>query len=295
MGCAELGDIVEAFGYTVPESRALDTVRAILDGPFNFLDTADEYGHGESERRIGVIIRERGGFPATSVLATKVSSHPESRDLSADHVLRTVEASLGRLGVSRVQLLYLHDPEYANQPFEEIVGLGGAARAIVRLRDEGVVEHIGIASGPIDVLLRYLRTELFDVVLTHNRFTLLDRSAEAVLDDALSRGVAVVNAAPFASGILAKGTVAHPRYVYRPATQTTIQRVDAIARACARHGVSLAAAALQFSLRDPRVASTIVGISRPERVIQAMELATHPIPDDLWAELDRLDGSVPLP
>jgi D-threo-aldose 1-dehydrogenase len=202
--------------------------------------------------------------------------------------MRTVEASIQRLGIARIQLLYLHDPEYARQSFEDIVGRNGALRAIARLRDEGVVEHVGIASGPVDILLRYLGTEQFEVVLTHNRFTLLDRSAEVVFEAARSRGLPVVNAAPFASGILAKGPAMHPRYVYRPADEAILRRSELIASTCANFGVPLAAAALQFSLRDRRVASTIVGVSRPERIAQTVELAAFPIPDDLWGELDRL-------
>ena len=132
------------------------------------------------------------------------------------------------------------------------------------------------------------KTGDFEAVVTHNRYTLVNRSAEPLLDVATQRGVAALNAAPYGSGILAKGPDAYARYEYREAPQEMVERVRKMESACRELGVPLAAAALQFSLRDPRVVSTIVGISRPERVEQTIELATHPIPDELWPRLDSL-------
>jgi D-threo-aldose 1-dehydrogenase len=116
----------------------------------------------------------------------------------------------------------------------------------------------------------------------------VNRTASPLLDAAAVRGVAALNAAPYGSGILAKGPDAYARYEYREAPQEMVELVRAMERACGEFGVPLAAAALQFSLRDPRVVSTIVGMSRPERVEQTLELAAHPIPDELWSRLDSL-------
>lgn len=164
----------------------------------------------------------------------------------------------------------------------------GAVPALVRLRDEGVIGHLGVAGGPIDLMRRYLATGLFQCVISHNRFTLIDQSAEPLLADAVERDVAFINAAPYGGGILVKGPGAQPKYRYEPAAQPIIDLVKAMHQACAGHEVPLAAAALQFSLREPRIASTIVGISRPERIDQTLRFAEWPIPAVLWEELAPL-------
>jgi len=125
-------------------------------------------------------------------------------------------------------------------------------------------------------------------VITHNRYTLIERSAEPLLALASARGLGVANAAPYGSGILAKGPEAYPRYMYATANPAQIERVREIQAACEGYSVPLAAAALQFSLRDSRIDSTIIGMSRPERVAQTLALAAQAIPDELWTELEPL-------
>nr|MBA3414796.1 aldo/keto reductase [Chloroflexia bacterium] len=120
---------------------------------------------------------------------------------------------------------------------------------------------------------------------THNRYTLLNRSADPLLTLAHEKGLAVLNVAPYGSGLLAKGPDAYPRYAYQQASDEMIERVRRIAAICERHGVSLPAAALQFSTRDPRICNTIVGMSKPERVAQTIEHLTTPIPHALWDDL----------
>jgi D-threo-aldose 1-dehydrogenase len=156
------------------------------------------------------------------------------------------------------------------------------------LKDEGIIEHLGVAGGPIDMEIRYVETGLFEAVITHNRYTLLDRSAEPLLDVAAERGVALLNAAPYGSGILAKGPDVYARYEYQEAPREMVERARAMQKVCQEFGVPLAAAALQFSVRDTRVASTIVGMTRPERLGQTLELAAAPVPEELWERLDRL-------
>jgi D-threo-aldose 1-dehydrogenase len=288
VGGAEFGS-VPVLGYEVPEARALATLRAVFQSPINFLDTSASYGQGESERRIGIALQELGASPRDFVLATKADRDPETGDFSADQVRRSVERSLRLLHRERLQLVYLHDPEYATQSFEQIVGPNGAVDALLQLKSERVIAHVGIASGPTDLIERYIETGLFEVAITHNRYTLLDRSAEKLFDVAARRGVAVVNAAPYGGGLLAKGPGAVPRYMYRPASADLLERAERMSRACDRYGVPLAAAALQFSLRDPRVTSTIVGFSHPERIAQTISLASTRIPDELWQELDSVN------
>ncbi len=286
VGCAPLGDMPETFEYSVSRQRASDTLHTVFESPLNFLDTAASYGDGESERRIGEVLAEIGGLPEGCVLATKADRDLQTGDFSGGQMRRSIERSLKLLGMDRLQLVFLHDPEH--ETYEHMMAPDGPVEVLMDLKSEGIIVHVGVAGGPVDLMIRYVETDLFEAVITHNRYTLVNRTAEPLLDVATQRGLAALNAAPYGSGILAKGPDAYARYEYREAPQEMIEQVRAMERACRESGVPLAAAALQFSLRDPRVLSTIVGISRPERVGQTLELATHPIPDGLWEELDSL-------
>jgi D-threo-aldose 1-dehydrogenase len=137
-------------------------------------------------------------------------------------------------------------------------------------------------------MLQYLATGVFDTLISHNRYTLVDQSAGPLLEDAARRGIAFVNAAPYGGGMLVKGPDVVPKYCYHPVDNATLERVRAMERLCASHEVPLAAAALQFSLRESRICSTIVGMSDPERVEQTLRLAEWPIPNKLWEELEPL-------
>ena len=286
VGCAPLGNMPATFEYSVSEQRAYETLRVVFQSPLNFLDTAASYGDGESERRIGETLKQFGGLPEGCVLATKADRDLESGDFSGEQMKRSVERSLRLLGLDRLQLVYLHDPEH--ETYEHMMAPGGPVEVLLDLKDEGIIEHVGVAGGPIDLMIRFVETDLFEAVITHNRYTLVNRTAEPLLDVAAQRGVAALNAAPYGSGILAKGPDAYARYEYKEAPQEMVERVRAMEQECRELGVPLAAAALQFSLRDPRVVSTVVGLSRPERVDQTIELATHPVPDELWERLDAL-------
>lgn len=280
VGGGPLGSMPDLFGYDVSSEQGTETAVAAFTGPFNFLDTAAGYSDGESERRIGAALRQVGGVPDGFVLATKVDRDFGTGDYSGDQVRRSAEGSLERLGLDSLPLVYLHDPEHIS--FEEGMAPGGPVEALVELHRQGVIEHLGVAGGPVDLLARYLRTGIFEALITHNRWTLVDRSAGDLIDEAVSLGVGVVNGAPFGGGVLAKGTAVLPKYAYRAAGDEVLRRIRAMEETCAAHGVPLAAAALQFSLRDPRITSTIAGISRPERVAATARMATWDIPEDLW-------------
>jgi D-threo-aldose 1-dehydrogenase len=285
VGCAALGGLEPYFGYDVPTETALDTVRAAFRGPFNLLDTAPLYG--DSEERIGRVIRELGGIPPGYVLTTKADRDPATNDFSGNQVRMSVRRSLERLGLEQLPLIFLHDPEYGS--FDQITGVDGAIEALLELRDEGVVEHLGIAGGPIDLMIQFMDMGIFDVVITHNRFTLVDRSALPLIDLAAEREVAVVNAAPYGSGILAKGADAHPLYRYEQASPETLRRVRHAEMLARYYNVPLAAVALQHSLNEPGITTTIVGMSRPERIEETRRLATLPIPVELWQKLELPD------
>ena len=285
-GCAPLGDMPETFGFSVAKERAHETLRTAIESPVNFLDTAASYGDGESEKRIGEVLRELGGVPPGYVVATKADRDLSTGDFSGEQMRRSVERSLELLGMDKLPLVYLHDPEHAS--YEDTMAPGGAVEVLVSLKEEGVIEHLGVAGGPIDLMIRYIEAGAFEAVITHNRYTLINRTAEPLLNRAAELSVPLLNAAPYGSGILAKGPDVYARYAYQDATQELIETVRAMFEVCAEYDISLATAALQFSMKDPRVVSTVVGLSRPERVQQTIDLATHPVPDELWHRLEAL-------
>lgn len=283
-GTGPLGDMPLTYGHSVDEERARTTIRAIFDGPVNFLDTGRNYGSGRSEQRIGDVIRERGGVPEGFVLATKLDRDMETNRFDAAQARRSMEQSLEALGIDRFQLLHLHDPEYASSPAD----VNGAVAELFKMKEEGLAEAVGLAAGKVDVMMPILRDWDFDALLTHNRFTLLNRNANAMIDMALAKGTAVLNGAPYCGGVLAKGAAANPRYVYQDASEEVLAQVRRVEAICAKHGIPLGAAALQFSMRDARVTSTVCGISKPERIQQTVEWAGWPIADAVWDELAAL-------
>ena len=286
-GISGLGDMPGSFGYSVSVERAAATMRAIFDGPINFIDTARIYGSGRSEERVGAAIRERGGLPAGFVISTKIDRDPDSGVFDAAQARRSLETSLKTLGIERVDLLYLHDFEHARSLAEATSG-DGALGELFHFKEQGLATAVGIAAGKVDMMIPLLRDWDFDAVMTHNRFTLVNRNAEAMLNFARSKGIAVMNAAPYAGGVLAKGSDAYPRYAYQAASDAAlapIRRLEAIA---ARYRIPLGAAALQFSLRDRRVASTVCGVTRPERIKETLQWARLPIPEAFWQEVASL-------
>src|SRR5271165_4688522 len=283
-GTSGLGHMPDTYGYDVDVERAKATIKAIFDGPVNFLDSSRIYGMGRSEERIGAAIRERGGLPPGFVVSTKLDRDPETNVFDAAQARRSLEQSLTALGLERIDVLHLHDPEHAHS-IEDATARDGALGELFRIKQEGLAKAVGLAAGRVDIMMPLLRDWDFDALITHNRFTLVNRNAEPMLNLAEARGIAVLNAAPYASGVLAKGSREYPRYVYQEASDAALEPVRRIEAICARHGVPPGAAALQFSLRDRRVASTICGVTRPERVAQTLEWARFPIPDAAWAEL----------
>jgi D-threo-aldose 1-dehydrogenase len=197
-----------------------------------------------------------------------------------------MERSLELLGLNRVEIVYLHDPEWTT--FEAAMAPGGPVEVLRGFKEQGVIGQLGVAGGPIPVEMQYVETGLFDAVITHNRYTLLNRSADPLLSLAHEQGLAVLNAAPYGSGLLAKGPDAYPRYAYQQASTEMVERVRRLAAICERHGVPLPAVALQFSTRDPRICNTIVGMSKPERLRQTVEYLTTPIPEALWEDLSEV-------
>jgi D-threo-aldose 1-dehydrogenase len=202
--------------------------------------------------------------------------------------------SLRTLGVERFHVLHLHDPEFIRTQ-EDFAGPESSTAELMRMKEEGFADAVGLAAGAVDVMMPLLRDWDFDVLLTHNRYTLINRNAEEMIDFAIGRGMGVFNAAPFGGGVMAKGTAAVQRYAYREAPADVLASLRRIEEICGRHGVPVGAAALQFSMREARITATVVGVSKPERVRQTLEWATHPIPDAVWDELAKVPYSTGNP
>ncbi len=293
-GTSALGDMPDTYGYSVDADRARQTLHAVFRADPCFVDTSRNYGMGRSETRIGEVIGELGGLPAHAVLATKLDRDMGTNRFDGDRARRSLEESLTALGLDRLHILHLHDPEYARDP-TEVTGKGGALETLFRMKEEGLVDAVGLAMGRLDLMQQLLSGWEFDALISHNRFTLLNREADAIFTAAHDRGIAVFNAAPFAGGMLAKGSASNARITYQDATPEGRASVRAFEEVCARFGVPLGAAALQFSMRDKRITSTIVGVSRPERVQETLDWATHAIPGEAWAELLALPFSTDDP
>ncbi|WP_404497312.1 aldo/keto reductase [Arthrobacter sp. GAS37] len=262
---------------------ALETIRRVLEGPFNFIDANGEYWQGaEGERCIGRAISEAGGLPDGFVLTRSVGP-ALALDFSGDGIVRAVEESLQRLGLDLLPLVLLRKPEEFS--FESATARSGALATLVGLRDQGLINHLGIAGGPIDLQLKYLQTDAFDAVISHVPYNLLDRAAEPLIQNAVSREVAFVNAAPFTGRLLLDGEERSTQGMNRERGPARLERSDKMRLICAAYGIPLAAAALQFSTLDPRVASTIVGASTPSKADFVTDLAQWRIPSGVWDDL----------
>jgi D-threo-aldose 1-dehydrogenase len=272
-------------------------------GGIRYFDTAPHYGLGLSERRLGAALRHRprevfvistkvgrmlepNPRPAGSDLAAGGFAVPDTLrrrfDFSAAAVRRSLEGSLGRLGLDRADLVYVHDPD---DHVDEAIA--GAIPELIRMREEGLVSAVGVGMNQWQAPLRMVRETGIDLVMLAGRWTLLDRSGQPLVDECAARGVAVVAAAPFNSGLLARAWPGDGAYFdYGPATPQVLARARALAGICQRHGVSLPDAAIQFPLRHPAVVSVVAGMRNGEEVAATLARFATVVPDDAWTELD---------
>jgi len=250
----------------------------------NVIDTSNIYGDSRSEEVIGRALA--GTVGAGLVVQTKLDRDLAGNDFSAGQMERSLEQSLDRLGVTSVDVLFLHDPE--NVGFESVMQSGGAVDALVAMRDRGVTRAIGISGGPVAMMRRFVDTGIFDVLINHNRFTLVDRSATSLYQAARDRRMIVQNAAPFGAGILTGDPRFAGSYAYGPIRPQTQAAVAAATRIAADAGIPLAALALQFSLRHPLVDTTVVGVRTRARFDEAVAHAQIDVPDAVWAALDAI-------
>lgn len=316
-GGAPLGDL----HAHLDEATAVATVEAAIAGGVTLFDTSPLYGHGLSEHRIGAALRRvpREGL----VLSTKVGRvaepfagrgdgsgyrgglpHGLRFDYSYDGAMRSLEQSALRLGVDHIDIVLIHDVDVwthgaalIEQRFAE--AMNGAYRALERLRASGAVKAIGVGVNEADMCERFARAGDFDTMLLAGRYSLLEQPAlAAFMPLALEKGIGLMLGGVFNSGILATGPVPGARYNYNPAPPEILARVAAIEAVCARHGVPLRRAALQFPLGHPAVASLVMGAVSPAEVADQIAELAQPVPAALWAELKAeglLAADVPVP
>lgn len=291
LGTSAIGGLYEE----LDNATAQATLEAAWQVGTRYFDTAPHYGAGVAERRLGEFLRgkpraeftvsskvgrllrpgtgAREGFPADTELV-------RVRDYSADGVYTSLAESLDRTGLDRFDTLFIHDPDdhWAD-------AVGAAYPALAKLRAEGAVRSIGVGMNQAAMLARFVAETDIDCVLVAGRYTLLDRSAEAeLLPLCEARGVDVVVGGVFNSGVLAAPDQ-NAHFDYRPAPPEVRARVAALAATCARHGVALPAAAVQFPLQHKAVTSVVIGARTAEEVEQNAAHLAADIPDALWEEL----------
>ncbi|GAA1846486.1 aldo/keto reductase [Asanoa iriomotensis] len=298
LGCAQLGNLFRA----IDDERAASIVDAAWDAGIRYFDTAPHYGLGLSERRLGAALagRPRAEFTVSTKVGRMLepvpgggdglddagfvvpATHRRVWDFSRDGVRRCLDESLARLGLDRVDLVLLHDPEHSPDQ-----ALAEGFPALRELKDEGAVGAIGIGSMDPAVLARFVAECEPDEIVLAGRYTLLEQPAlDAVLPACAAAGTVVHNAGIFNSGLLA---VDRPHaglpYEYGPAPAALVARAGAIADVCTEHGTTLPAAALAFAGMHPLVRSVIVGADSPEQVHRNAALFATPPPPELWPAL----------
>jgi D-threo-aldose 1-dehydrogenase len=301
LGCAQLGNLYRE----VSDEAARATVDAAWELGIRYFDTAPHYGLGLSERRLGAALtdRPRGEY----VLSSKVGllleplpvvdgldddgyavprTHRRVFDFSRDGIRRSFAGSLARLGVDRLDIAYMHDPD---DHIPDVLATG--LPALAELRAEGAVTAIGAGMNDSAPLTRLVRDADIDVVMLAGRYTLLDqKSLDDLLPTCEERGVAVVAAGVFNSGILARSEPPeHAKYDYADAPAELLERARAIARVCERHGTTLPTAAIAFPLAHPAVVDLCVGARSPEQIRLNAARYADDVPTELWAEL-KVDG-----
>lgn len=317
-GGAPLGD----FSSRLDEVDALATVDAAYQSGVTLFDTSPLYGHGLSEHRFGHVLRrkEAGSFVLSSKVGRWLRPSPAAEierglfvgglnfdavvDYSYDGTMRALEQSFQRLGLNTIDILHIHDVDvwtHGEEGYERHfrTAIDGAYKALEELRRAGTIKAIGLGVNEIAPCLRFAGAGDFDCFLLAGRYTLLEHAA---LDELLPlcerRSISVILGAPYNSGILATGAVPRATYNYKQAPSEIMNRVAQIEAVCRRHGVLIAAAALQFPLGHPQVASIIPGAISPEQVKRNAALMSTAIPADLWAELKHeglMPHSAPVP
>jgi D-threo-aldose 1-dehydrogenase len=302
LGGAPLGGLFE----DVQGEAAVATIRRALEMGINFFDTAPLYGHGKSEKWMG---QGLAGIPSGSrVLATKVGRVLEPVepgtlekdefdnpapfkpvfDFSYDGVMRSFNESLQRLQVDRIDILHIHDPD---NHYDEAIK--GAYPALDQLRREGRIKAVGAGMNQADMPARFARAGNFDCFLLAGRYSLIDHTGlKELLPLCVEKKISIIIGGPYNSGILATGAKPGAKFNYADAPPEIMEKVRKVEDVCARHQLPMKAAALQFPLAHPAVASVIPGARSVAELEENFRLISHPIPGGFWAEL-RAKGLLP--
>jgi len=267
---------------------AVQTAARALERGVGFFDTAPFYGLGEAEQRLGQALAAAGGErPVIATKAGRLLTHGADGsvdvhfDFGYDAAMQSVESSLERLGVDRVDIVHIHDPDdHIHEALE------GTYPALVALRDQGAIGAVSLGTNSVATAAVFLERADLDCMLVAGRYTLLDRSAADLIDACARQGVAYLAAGVFNSGVLARPQ-AGAWYDYGPASDETLSRASDIDSVCQRHGVSLRAAAVNFPLANPKVAAVVVGMAAPVEVDENLAVLRAPVPDELWTDLRR--------
>ena len=296
-------------GGSLANVHGQEGIRVLLDGAWErglrYFDTAALYAAGESERRFGMELRQRARNEY--VLSTKLGRFSvdgrDAYDYSAPGAERTLTGSMDRLGIGRVDIVFIHDltPALHGETFEAQFRtcMDGAYKFLDGLRARGQIRAVGIAMADADTALRFAHAGQFDCFMLAGGYTLIDhQSRHTLLAHCAKTGSAVMVAAPFNTGILATGAVPGARFGYQPAPPNILANVARMEAVCSRHGVKLAAAALQFPLAHPAVASVVAGHQSVEELDTNLSLLATAIPRAFWAEMVEcglLAGDAPTP
>ncbi|MGP4015593.1 aldo/keto reductase [Saccharopolyspora sp. 5N708] len=309
------GAVIGNLYHAVDEDTALAAVAAAWDAGIRYFDTAPHYGLGLAERRLGraLVGRSRAELVVSTKVGRLLVPSPQRAalrddagfdvpadqervwDFSADGVRRSLEASLRRLGMDRIDLVLIHDPDdHWEQAVEE------AYPALHELRSQGVIGAIGVGMNQWQMLERFVTETDVDAVLLAGRYTLLDQSAvDTMLPMCLRRNVSVLAAGVFNGGVLATDEPGpDARYDYTPAPPVLRARVARMVEVIHRHGASLPQVAMAFAAAHPAVTSVVVGARSADEVRGNAELFDRPVPVTLWSELvaaGLLRADLPLP
>ena len=269
------------------QDLGIATVVAALDAGCTLIDTAALYGRRVSETIIGAALKERPSLRGDVIVTTKVGRLAEGQDYSYDGILRHLEESQRLLDLERFEIVYIHDAMDA--PVKDVMGDDGALGALRKLQDEGVVGYVGAAMNDPVCNADYIETGEFDAAVVPDAWSLLNQHALGrILPAAEKHNVGIVIATPLERGLLATGSLTGIDYLARDFSQRCLDHVTKIQTLCNDHGVTMAAVALQWCARDPRVATTIPGARTPDEATSNIAAGAEAIPDALWTDLEPL-------
>lgn len=317
LGCTDVAISELGFGggaianlyRVVSREAAMDTMQAAWDAGIRYFDTAPFYGHGLSERLVGDFLRDKTGWTLSTKAGKLLSPVPHAQvpdhgfvdplpfdvrfDYSGNGMRLSLENSFARLGLNRIDILWVHDlePRSLGETYPQHLAqfLATGLPELEKMKAEGLIQAFGMGVNEVEPCLEVLAQGSLDAILIAGRYTLLDRGAEnRLLPLCRERGVGLVVGGVFNSGILATGARAGAMYDYAPADASTLEQVRTLEHIAADHDIPLARGAIQFPLRDPIVASVLIGTAKPSSLNRNVSEFNTSVPSRFWKDIDRL-------